>query len=132
MECMEDSFLRHMIDNPDQRGCNTGPVSHQSELISDDKIGKSLGHRKAHTVGVFSPEGHGIGKEHIQDPKLWNSTLLAVEGAKSIGLPGKLPSEIREQDRAGRFLRTIHKAQELPTPGCKKSGKEGMGLALLS
>lgn len=101
-------------------------------MNSDDKIGESLGHRRHTLGGVCSPEGHGTGKEYIQDTKFWTSTLLAVQEAKSIGPPGKLSSEIWEQDRAGRSLRTLHKAQNLPTSGCKKSGKEGLGLASLS
>ncbi|KAK4829023.1 hypothetical protein QYF61_001798 [Mycteria americana] len=126
LECIEDNFLTQVIDTP-ARGVAILDlmVTNAGELISDIKIGGSLG-CSDHTLVEFTV---------LRDMGQERSIVRTLNFRKAkfqlfYELVSRTPWETDLSNRGAEqswqiFKDGFHKAQELSVPRCRISGKEG-------
>jgi len=114
---MEDNFSSQVTDSPNRGDAILDlSVTSESELISDVKTGSSLGCSDHALVefAVLGDMGRAKGEIRTMNFRKANFQLFKELVNRT---PGKLPSERREQNRAGRSLRTLsieHKSSQSP------------------
>jgi len=133
LECIEDNFLSQVIATSARGDAILDRmVTKASELISDVKIGGSLGCSDPVLV-EFTP---------LRDTGKVTSIVRTLNFRKANfqlfkELVSRIPWETVLRDRGAEqswqvFKDAFHRAQELSVPTCKKAGKEGKRPAWLS
>ncbi|KAK4827894.1 hypothetical protein QYF61_022317 [Mycteria americana] len=133
LECIEDNSLSQVIDSPTRGDVILDlMVTNTSQLIGDIKTGGSLGCSDHALVefAVLRDMGQAESKARTLNFRKANFQLFKE-------LVNRTPWETALRDKGAEqswqiFKDAFHRAQELLIPRCKKSGKEGKGLAWLS
>ncbi|KAK4830650.1 LOW QUALITY PROTEIN: hypothetical protein QYF61_012493 [Mycteria americana] len=133
LECIEDSFLSQVIDSPTRGDMILDLfVTNASELISDVKIGGSLGCSDHALVELADLNDMGKEKRKVR-------TLNFRKGnfQLSKNLVYRTPWETALGDKGAEqswqtFKDAFHRMQQLSIPSCKESGKEGKRSAWMS
>ncbi|KAK4830418.1 hypothetical protein QYF61_011042 [Mycteria americana] len=125
LECIEDNFLSQVIDSPTRGDVILDLlVTNASELIGDVKIGGSLGCSDHALVEFTVLRDMGQEKNKVSTLNFRKAKFQLFKELE-IGPPGKLPSGTREQNRAGRPLRTLSiKCKSSQPPGVRNEERK--------
>ncbi|KAK4807857.1 hypothetical protein QYF61_007763 [Mycteria americana] len=116
LDSIEDNFLSQIIDSPTRQDATVDlMVTNASELISDVRIGGSLGYSDHALVQFIVLRDMGQAKSKARTLNFRKETN-SLNSSKLTGLPGKLSSGTREQNRAGRSLRTLSTERKSSQP----------------
>ena len=126
LECIEDNYLSQVIDSPTRGGAILDLlVTNASELISDVKIGGSLG-CSGHALVEFTFLRHmGQAKSKV---RTLNFRKAKFQLFKQLVNRTSWQTVLRDKGAEQSwqvFKDAFHRAQELSNPRCKKSEKEG-------
>ncbi|KAK4818026.1 hypothetical protein QYF61_004150 [Mycteria americana] len=133
LECTEDNFLSKLIDSPTRGGAMLDlMVTNASELISDVKIGGSLGCSDHALVEFTVLRDMGQARSIVRTLNFRKANFQLFKE-----LVSRTPWETVLRDKGPEqswqiFKDAFHKAQELLVPRCRKSGKEGKRPAWLN
>ncbi|KAK4806761.1 hypothetical protein QYF61_005557 [Mycteria americana] len=133
LECTEDNFLTQVIDTPTQGDAILDlMVTNASELISDVKIGGSLGCSDHAFVEFTVLRDMGQARSIVRTLNFRKANFQLFKE-----LVSRTPWEKVLRDKGAEqswqiFKDAFHKVQELSVPRCRKSGKEGKRPAWLS
>jgi len=126
LECIEDNFLSQVISTPTRGDAILHlVVTNASELVGDVKIGGSLGCSDHALVKLTLLREMGITKSIVRTLNFRKANFQLFKEVVR-----RTPWEMVLRDRGTEqswqiFKDVFHRVQELSTPKCKKSGREG-------
>jgi len=133
LKCMKGNFLTKVIDSPTGGNAILDLlVTNASELITDIKIGASLGCSDQALVEFTVLRDMGQAKSKVRTLNFRKAKFQLFKE-----LVNRSPWETALQDKGAEqswqiIKEAFHRAQELMIPRCKKSEKEGKQWAWLS
>jgi len=126
LECIEENFLRQIIDSLTRKDAILSlSTTSLRELIGNVKTGGTLGCSDHALVEFTVLRNMGRAKRKV---RTLNFRKVKFQLFKELvnRTPGKLPSERREQNRAGRSLRTLSTGRKSSqSPGIRNQERKG-------